>query len=288
MSFGRVTVIFSSIWFFLRNYLFTLLNGWLIAISALFFWGGFYDFTCKQCNDLKNICFCIATNICGIIFTTSIVKYFFDKTEGETEKNKEGLQILRFDSIVRMVKKNYVFYFNALVSEPISGRLEVSSVQMQEKIEFKDLSAMYVSPVFGIYAFSGKSAVEVFFEVEDDMREVFLAMLKQIDFDYYHECREILENFVAASFDFRGRDVILNIPRLHFGEEKETLTEGMSKMIAQRSTEKALDYEWDSCDGEGLAPYYLLFQMLIREKDFLEKYDKFINKLKTERCKFCG
>jgi len=257
----------------------------VLSIFLLVFGSGIFIIVCNF-PFLSNGCWQdlligISANLICSIITVAFVKYYFDKTEErkktEDGKEKERLKILQYNRIAQILRKRYNYYFNALVSPPIDGRLNVEQCKLKEKIEFRELSALYLPPVIaGIDTFTKKSAVEFFFNVEYDMREFFVGMIKQIDFDYYCECRNILERFVKVSFDYLSWDIILKLPQLEFGEKKETLISGISQSIAQESTDNALSYLRNDYDGKGLAPYYLLFQMLVKEKDLLLKYDEFI------------
>ena len=226
-------------------------------------------------NYILNLIIGLSTNLLGIIVTIVFVQYFLDKQSQKDEKERETAKIKRFDRIMKIMLERYALFFYCITT-PIIKRENIETLPLNVNFDIKDMCDMYSSSLCLSENIMG-SAIETFYETENDLRQYIIKTIENIDFNYHKPLKECLLSFVEISIGNEVKGAILGNTKIYSGKEKisEIAIRGL-KDSPQNWVEKGDNNQLDS---NIMFSYYSLYKTLKKEAELLNEYNEYISKV---------
>lgn len=255
--------------------IFLMIMSIIILALACSSWG---NFTEKTASNINNILFGLGTNLLGIIVTVSFVQFFLDKQNEKVEYAYEREKILRFDRIMQILIQYYIMYFNTITT-PMSQRGSVSPTEIKQQFSFTDMKDLYLQSLF-LRNKGYEPAITAFYEAELELRKYCTEFASQVDFKYNQDILNDLTQFVEVSLSYDVRNAVLGNMTMRLGEK--TYIEVIQDCIADP------EHDWVSeihnkNNGNMMAPYVCLFEMLNLQKTLIVQYISHIQALKAKQ-----
>ncbi len=226
-------------------------------------------------QGMYNVVVGVSTNLFGIIVTASFVQIYLEKNAKRQEKIGEYKKILRHDRYAKILIKEYMKYYNSVVT-PLGKRNQLVTEGFVHDFQLSDMADMYTSTIFlkdRLYT----PVIERFYECEEELLRYFECMLDEIDFKYADDLGNLLISFIAKSKEQDVRKGILGYQQISVGNKKE------SDSIADKLRHSTRDYVNDYLNGQlrshVMIPVVQLFFYLRMQRDYIEEYMYEIDKI---------
>lgn len=255
--------------------IFLLIGSILLLALACSPWG---NFTERMANNINNVLFGLGTNLLGIIVTVSFVQFFLDRQTEKTEYAHEREKILRFDRFMQILIQHYVMYFNTITT-PMDQRSGVSTTEIKQDFSFSDMKDLYLQSLF-LRNKGYEPAITAFYDAELELRKYCIEFSSQIDFKYHQDLLSDLTQFVETSLAFDVRNAVLGNMTLTVGDKK--YTDVIQEYIGDQSHDWVAKIHNEKINGNMMAPYVCLFDMLNLQKSLITRYLIHIKALKDE------
>ncbi len=253
--------------------IFLLIISIVLIIIACSPWG---HFTERTANNINNILFGVATNLLGIIVTVSFVQFFIDKQNYVVEKKDELKAILKYNKVLSIFIEQYTLYYRCITTPDSEDKS--TEYKLNIDFSFEDMCDMY-SPNVYLHEKMFEPAISLFYKCESHIREYMMTILQNIQFKYYNEIRQILEQFIRESFLLDVRENIMG--NMNMMVEKEKLVDIIHKEMKD-TTQDWVKIISKNKHANVMAPYVQLYLLLKEEAELLIKYEKEIHKLILE------
>jgi len=216
------------------------------------------------------------TEIFGIIITILFVQLIFDKKSTDNKKDEELKKIIRSDKIICLLIERYTSFLHYMTHD----YKVVFSINPSLNTDFN------ISDMKGLHRKSlnentgrDRSTISLFYESELELRNIFMSLIQNIDFNFFPEISSLLLEYIKVSYQFDARSEILNNERLRSGPDKKNFTLIIEEYL-EKSAEKILNeyLEGKMLYRNMLLPYINLYIMLIKQKNILIKYNENIKK----------
>ena len=245
----------------------------IVASLVLIIWGKFPQgvLSEKELANRNSIIFGVATNLIGIVITISFVQYFLDQQRNKDMQNEEAKKILRQDRIMQILIDRYIAYYNQLTTphDTIIGNSYFDSEQLNLSFDFPDLRGLYQCSLF-LRDRPYTPVIVSFYEVELTLRDYCITILRDIDFRFFPEIREILLEFVRKSISLDVRNAVLAyIPR---SIENQEVSEMIAKYIVDDTNNWVGRYHSGELNSNIMIPFVMLYDMLKSEGELISKY----------------
>lgn len=223
------------------------------------------------------------------VFSAMVLVWFIDEIgqhiQTQQSKEKECAIIKRFDRVLQQYIDRYITMFYCVVT-PLEERrkqLNRSNGAMDAKLPetfcLKDMRDLYQTSFLlkdGIYT----SSISSFLDIELSLRNEFIHLVENYDFEYYPSFPDIFLRFINVSLKYDCRDNILEVPKQKIGEKPmATFINEYLKNNADDFYKKVLNGK--SISGNIMSPYILLYEMMKQEREIVLQYQKEIKKLKS-------
>lgn len=218
----------------------------------------------------------IATECLGILVTVLSVQYLFDKHNARIEKQEELEKIARHHNIAFLYMKSYNKHLHCITT-PIEERFK-SDVKFETEFTLQDLQNMH-TPVLLLDESLQYSSIKSFFECEQKLREVFVNMVSSIDFKFYPNLSELIENFIRCSIDNDVKNVILDYEILPYNQEEKLYKLYINRLKQENIYDDYKCYKKNELVSDGILAYFKLYDMLKEEQKILLSYIEEIKKL---------
>ncbi|WP_416860648.1 hypothetical protein [Helicobacter ganmani] len=236
------------------------------------------NFSEKVTNNISNILFNLATNLLGIIVTISFVQYFIDRQNEKDEHIEENSKIKRYDRFMNVLMIRYSMYLNCVVT-PIKRRSTINPLKLSSQFEFEDMCDLYERSLYLCEGIS-KALIELFYEIEEILRNYMIDMIQNIDFKYNKELEKIIMEFVEKSIGYDMRGAILGNMTVYTSKEK--MTETAMKYIKDTSHDWLGMAERGELKSNMMVPYVQLYKLLKIEIKLIENYKNYIATLDNQ------
>ena len=219
----------------------------------------------------------LITEIIGIIITVGFVQYIFDKNKEIESKREEINKIRRFDIIFKSLIKKYTnaHFFITTPKDKLDGTKPFI------KTDFKIADICDLHFFTGDFAFyMDRSACDIYFDIELEMRKHAISMLNNIDFKYNKELCDILINFVESSIFYDTRIAFDEIKNQTYANGKTSIQHAR-ELILNGTAEKIYT---EMVNGKKqlnnlIHPYIVLYMQLKEEAKLINLYTNYINKI---------
>ena len=215
----------------------------------------------------------VITECIGIIITVYFVQNIFDKYSMREQKHEELNKINRQNKFISEIITQYVILFNCVV-KPLNERDVInefpSDFRLNDMRDLHETTLLINTPHL-------KSSIEVFYQYEKQLRQLFIKMLDSIDFNYYPNLQKIIMDFCSVSIKNDVSETIINNQKLGLADGKR-YTDLMKDMLSSDDIEQLYaDYKNDKLFSNGIMPYFALYDLLQEEKAIVEEYLKEID-----------
>ena len=151
-------------------------------------------------------------------------------------------------------------------------------IQMPSNFSFKDMKELYQITTLiseGIFA----SSIECFSDAETQLREEIKLTLRDIDFKYFPDIRELLLQFVEISLKYDQKKAWLDAKKA--GAKDKTLADAVSELLETDADEwyEQIKTGEKERPHSMIHPYIALYEMLNEERCVILKYKEQIEKL---------
>jgi hypothetical protein len=150
----------------------------------------------------------LVTEFVGIIVTVLFVQWLFDRKNIDNQKSDEKAKIVRSDKVVSLLVYRYTVLLHILThyeNEP----LKIEDASLSNDFQIEDLAMLHKQcSLIGVGGF--RSTISVFFEIELELRNMFVSLLQNIDYKFNKQLSDAQTKFVEASLDFACRDEIMD------------------------------------------------------------------------------
>lgn len=221
------------------------------------------------------------------VFSAMILVWFIDEIsqhiQARQAKEKECAIIKRFDRVLQQYIDRYVTMFYCVVT-PLEERLKQVNdpnssidIKMPEIFCLKDMRDLYQSS-FLLRDGISDSSISAFLDIEFLLRNEFIHLVENNDFEYYPSFSDIFLRFVNVSLKYDCRGNILDAPRRKVGEKP------MVTFISECLENNADDFykrvlAGGDIGGNIMSPYILLYEMMKQERKIILQYQEEIKKL---------
>ena len=221
------------------------------------------------------------------VFSAMILVWFIDEISQHLQirqaKEKECATIKRFDRVLQQYIDRYVTMFYCVVTpleerlKQVNGPNSSMDTKMPEIFCLKDMRDLYQSS-FLLRDGTSDSSISAFLDIEFSLRNEFIHLVENNDFEYYPTFPDIFLQFINVSLKYDCRGNILDAPRLKVGEKP------MVTFISECLENNADDFYKRVLAGEGvggniMSPYILLYEMMKQERNIILQYQEEIKKL---------
>ena len=221
------------------------------------------------------------------VFSAMILVWFIDEISQHLQirqaKEKECATIKRFDRVLQQYIDRYVTMFYCVVTpleerlKQVNGPNSSMDTKMPEIFCLKDMRDLYQSS-FLLRDGTSDSSISAFLDIEFSLRNEFIHLVENNDFEYYPTFPDIFLQFINVSLKYDCRGNILDAPRLKVGEKP------MVTFISECLENNADDFYKRVLAGEGvggniMSPYILLYEMMKQERKIILQYQEEIKKL---------
>ncbi len=213
------------------------------------------------------------------VFSSMILVCFIDeiskKISEKNEKKREYKNILNTKLVLDKYIYKYEKAFYSVVT-PINQR-NISVAQIPEKIHLKNMKDLY-KPSYIVTSGLTDSAIQSFFQIEEELRNELKDIVKQNSFEYYPQFIDCFTNFIEVSIKFHCREFILDAPNRKIGRKN------MATIISKRLENfpeccKNSFFHNSGNDNNILFPYISLSEMMMEEYKIISNYKKLIGNL---------
>lgn len=221
------------------------------------------------------------------VFSAMILVWFIDEIgqhiQNRQSKEKECAMIKRFDRVLQQYIERYVTMFYCVVT-PLEERLKqvdgpnsAMNAKMPEMFCLKDMHDLYQSSLL-LRDGTSDSSISAFLDIEFSLRNEFIHLVENNDFEHYSSFPDIFLRFVNVSLKYDCRGNILEAPYRKVGEQP------MDAHISKLLENKADNFYKEVLAGRGIggnlmSPYILLYEMMKQEREIVLQYQEEIKKI---------
>ena len=221
------------------------------------------------------------------VFSAMILVWFIDEIgqhiQNRQSKEKECAMIKRFDRVLQQYIERYVTMFYCVVT-PLEERLKqvdgpnsAMNAKMPEMFCLKDMHDLYQSSLL-LRDGTSDSSISAFLDIEFSLRNEFIHLVENNDFEHYSSFPDIFLRFVNVSLKYDCRGNILEPPYRKVGEQP--MVAHISKLLEN----KADNFYKEVLAGRGIggnlmSPYILLYEMMKQEREIVLQYQEEIKKI---------
>lgn len=212
----------------------------------------------------------IFTELIGIIITVVFVQCLFDRKALTAEKQQELEQIQKFHRVLQKYIQEYTFYFNC-VTTPIGARNNQSE-EMNDDFNFSDIRDLYMPSLSMRNGFI-KPSIRCFYQYEQEIKNYMIAILTHTQLKHYKEIERLFLKFITASINGDFSDTIL------MNEKNKSVIDTVIDIIKNKSDEYIEGFENrnPSYISNMVTPYYVLYNLLIEERNIIKEYQTLIS-----------
>lgn len=221
------------------------------------------------------------------VFSAMILVWFIDEIgqhiQARQSKEKECAIIKRFDRVLQQYIDRYVTMYYCVVT-PLEERLKqvtgpdsTMDAKMPEIFYLKDMRDLYQSSLL-LRDGTSDSSISAFLDIEFSLRNEFIHLVENNNFEHYTSFPDIFLRFVNVSLKYDCRGNILEAPKRKVGEKP------MATFISECLENDADDFYEKVLAGRGIggnlmSPYILLYEMMKQERKIILEYQEEIKKL---------
>lgn len=224
---------------------------------------------------IKEVCYDLSVGV----FSAMILIWFIDEInehiQDNKSKNKEIDEIRRSDRLLQLYIERYKLFYYCVVT-PIKQR-DFKNIIIPEEFMLKDMSDLFQTTLLtseGIF----DTAIECFLLAEAELKAEIESTIRNVNFEYFLEIRECLEEFVEVSLKYNQKNALL---------EAKTATAGhdtISKIVSEALKTTADEFYETFKKGEDqianlMHPYIFLYEMLKAQHNVIKKYEKEMEKI---------
>lgn len=221
------------------------------------------------------------------VFSAMILIWFIDEIGQHIQirqsKEKECAMIKRFDRVLQQYIERYVTMFYCVVTpleerlKQVNGPNSSMNAKMPEMFCLKDMRDLYQSSLL-LRDGTSDSSISAFLDIEFSLRNEFIHLVENNDFEHYTSFPDIFLKFVNVSLKYDCRGNILEAPNRKVGEQP------MVAFISDCLKNNADNFYGKVLAGEGIggnimSPYILLYEMMKQERKIILQYQEEIKKL---------
>lgn len=221
------------------------------------------------------------------VFSAMILVWFIDEIgqhiQNRQSKEKECAMIKRFDRVLQQYIERYVTMFYCVVTpleerlKQVNGSNSSMNAKMPEMFCLKDMRDLYQSSLL-LRDGTSDSSISAFLDIEFSLRNEFIHLVENNDFEHYPSFPDIFLKFVNVSLKYDCRGNILEAPNHKVGEQP------MVAFISDCLKNNADNFYGKVLAGEGIggnimSPYILLYEMMKQERKIILQYQEEIKKL---------
>lgn len=217
----------------------------------------------------------------GALFFKSNIDW--SNIQNRQSKEKECAMIKRFDRVLQQYIERYVTMFYCVVTpleerlKQVNGSNSSMNAKMPEMFCLKDMRDLYQSSLL-LRDGTSDSSISAFLDIEFSLRNEFIHLVENNDFEHYPSFPDIFLKFVNVSLKYDCRGNILEAPNHKFGEQP------MVAFISDCLKNNADNFYGKVLAGEGIggnimSPYILLYEMMKQERKIILQYQEEIKKL---------
>lgn len=218
-------------------------------------------------ND-ENFISGITTEFAGIIVTINFVQVMFDNENEKSLQKNELDSIKKFNKILEIHIGKYIENFYELTT-PFEKR-DFKCIHMSQTFKMSDMKDLYAESR-NINNGLNTSCIELFFEIELNLRNYIVSFLVNNELKYNNEIEELLLKFVKVSMDFDSRKSLLDI----IIRKEFPTVEDIPNLLINLGDEFYENIE-NKKNANLLFSYAYLYIMLKEERDIINKYQAII------------
>ena len=225
----------------------------------------------------------VSTNIVGIIITVVFVQLLFNNKIKSDQKFDEFKKIIRSDKVIQLIMNRYVVFLHCMIHD----HKEINLIQPSLEIDFKISSMKFLHDKCFIMKYEfNRTSVSLFYEVELELRNIFISMIQNIDYNFFHEISNLLLEYINISYQYDSRGEILNNENMFAYSNKNTRVP-ITKNIKEALENSAEEYMNNLLCGKVnysnlMFSYVNLYLMINKQKEILLKYKNYIINIKKE------
>ncbi len=214
------------------------------------------------------------------IFSAMILVWFIDEIsnhirERQSQK-KEEAAVRRFDKVIQKYLERYIIMFYCVVT-PIQDRdFTQTTIVIPENFTIKDMRDLH-KPTLLMINGSYDSAVKCFLEIELALRQEFIHLVEQHDFNYYSNFIDIFLDFIQVSLKYDCRSSILEAEYSNKNNSARNIIHDLLEKSGDDFYQKYLLGEEGS--GNIMHPYVYLYNLMKSERSLILQYQEEIKKL---------
>lgn len=219
----------------------------------------------------------MSTELTGMIITVWVLQNLFDSFDEKSRKEDERKKILRLNEIISIHIHYYTNYFY-MITTPLKKRSQ-KEIDLQADFKISDLSDLHKIAVGSKHALS-RPAIELFYQYEQSLRNIFTQAVTVIDFIYFPKIKELILDYIRNSLTSNVSDAIIDNKKIGVQSDGK-LAEFVSKMLKDDDIQKYYaKYQKRALGTHVAIPYFVLYDLLKIEQNILSQYEKEIRKIK--------
>lgn len=198
-------------------------------------------------------------------------------------KKKNVRLIKRFDRVLQQYIERYVTMFYCVVTpleerlKQVNGPNSAMNAKMPEMFFLKDMRDLYKSSLL-LRDGTSDSSISAFLDIEFSLRNEFIHLVENNDFEHYTSFPDIFLRFVNVSLKYDCRGNILDAPHRKVDEQR------MDACISEFLENNADNFYQEVLAGRGIggnlmSPYILLYEMMKQEREIILQYQEQIKKI---------
>jgi uncharacterized membrane protein len=223
----------------------------------------------------------VITEIIGIVITIIFVQIIFDKKSKEDLRSEELKKIIRANKIIELLIERYALFLHCMIHDH-KTIAEMQQPSLNVNFKISDMQYLHESCLL-MKSGHLRSSVSLFYENELELRNLFISLIQNIDFEYFPEISIQLLDYINTSYSYDSRGEVLNNEKMFLspGQPKQKL---LTKHIQESLKTSADDYMEKLLAGKAshsnlMFPYVSLYYMIIMQKKILINYEKIIKKI---------
>lgn len=232
---------------------------------------------------LKEILYDLSIGVFSAMVLVCFIDEIGQRIQIRQSKEKECAMIKRFDRVLQQYIDRYIIMFYCVVTpveerfKRVNGSNGYLGVKLPETFCLKDMRDLHQPSLLLEDGLSG-SAVSSFFDIELLIRNEFIRLVENYDFEHYPFFPDIFLRFIDVSLKYDCRGNILEAPRQTVGEQSMVVT------ISERLKNNADDFYKEVLAGKGsssniMTAYIFLYEMMKQEREIILQYQEEIKKL---------